>query len=81
MRFEVEAGRVQRTPTGVRVGPFHVVTVAATDGQMHVSIEKDGQGPVDRTYSAGLGDHPLTIAYAVATYLGFMLQRREDERR
>jgi hypothetical protein len=75
MRFEVEAGRVQRTPSGVRVGPFHVVTVAAPDGRMHVSIEEDGQGPVDRTYSAALYDHPLAIAYAVATFLGFMLQR------
>lgn len=42
---------------------------------MHVSIEEDGQGPVDRTYSAALYDHPLAIAYAVATFLGFMLQR------
>lgn len=75
MRFEVQAGRVQRTASGVRVGPFHVVTVAAPDGRMHVGIEQDGHGPVDRTYSAGLGDDPLTIAYAVATFLGFMLQR------
>jgi len=75
MSFEVAAGRVQHTPSGLRVGPFHVVTVAAPEGpQVYVSVLKDGEGPVKGvSYSAGLGDDPLTIAYAVATFLGFML--------
>jgi hypothetical protein len=82
LRFEVEAGRVQETPGGVRVGPFLVVTVATAEApQMHVAVVKDGEGPVDRTYTAAIGEDPLSIAYAVVTFLGFKLdaEKRDND--
>jgi hypothetical protein len=83
MRPEVDAGRVQETPGGVRVGPFLVVTVSTAEApQMHVAVVKDGEGPVKGvSYNAILETDPLTIAYAVATFLGFMLdgEKREND--
>ena len=49
---------------------------------MHVAVVKDGEGPVKGvSYTAALETDPLTIAYAVATFLGFMLdgEKREND--
>lgn len=79
LRFEDEAGRIDRNDGGVRAGPYVVVTTPSADGRrITAGLVHDASGPVhDSTYTTSLDDDPITIAYALATRLGFYFDSLE----
>ncbi|HEX3469336.1 MAG TPA: hypothetical protein VHT05_14745 [Candidatus Elarobacter sp.] len=73
LQFESEAGKIDRRDGGIRAGPYTVVTTPSDDGKrITAGLTKDELGPVeDSTYTTSLDEDPITIAYALATRLGF----------
>ena len=71
MQSEVQAGLARSSPQGIRVAEFLVeIRAAAEPSRMRVTITK--AGTPDTSYEAALDENPITIAYAVATRLGFV---------
>lgn len=79
LRREDEAGRIDHAGSGVRVGPYVVVASPDSDGRrITAGLVHDETGPVrDATYTTNLDENPITIAYAIATRLGFYVDSVE----